>query len=315
MSALPKQIQAQLDQAEALQAEMDAAAAPQDGNPEAAPEAQQPNLQLVEPVAQEPQVAQPEYSVLEQRFRVMEGKYKAEVPRLIEQKRTLSEQLDRALAALETKVKEAQPDAKLVTDADIEAYGDDLVDMVRRAAREEFKTLSEAFSAKLDQRFGDVAAKADRAEKQAVKSETDKFWEVVYAAHPDFETVNADARWDAFLNSNVPGTRFTRRAVADDALNRFDAGVVVEQLAAFKDSIGVGKSAPAARAKPNLNSQVAPSSTRSSAPQAEGSQRVWTGKEYADALDHRNGQRMAREDYEALIAEAETALAEGRVRF
>ena len=314
MSALPKQIQAQLDQADALQAEMDAAAAPQEGNPEAAPAATQPNLQLVEPPEQGAQVAQPEYAVLEQRFRVMEGKYKAEVPRLIEQNRTLTEQLDRALAALDTKAKETPPETKLVTDADIEAYGDDLVDMVRRAAREEFKALSEAFSAKLDQRFGDVAAKADRAEKQAVKSETDKFWDAVNAAHPDFDAVNVDARWDAFLDTNVPGTRFTRRAVANDALNRFDAGVVVEQLTAFKDSIGVGKTTPT-RVKPNLNSQVAPSSSRSSTPQAEGASRIWTGKEYADALDHRNGQRMERAEYEALIAEAETALAEGRVRF
>jgi hypothetical protein len=244
----------------------------------------------------------------------MEGKYKAEVPRLIEQNRALTEQLDRALAALDAKAKETPPETKLVTDADIEAYGDDLVDMVRRAAREEFKTLSEAFSAKLDQRFGDVAAKAERAEQQAVKSETDKFWDAVNAAHPDFDAVNVDPRWDAFLDTNVPGTRFTRRAVANDALNRFDAGVVVEQLAAFKDSIGVGKAAPT-RAKPNLNSQVAPSSSRSSTPQAEGASRIWTGKEYADALDHRNGQRMERAEYEALIAEAETALAEGRVRF
>lgn len=314
MSALPKQIQAQLDQADALQAEMDAAAAPQEGNPEAAPAATQPNLQLVEPPEQGAQVAQPEYAVLEQRFRVMEGKYKAEVPRLIEQNRTLTEQLDRALAALDAKAKETPPETKLVTDADIEAYGDDLVDMVRRAAREEFKTLSEALIAKLDQRFGDVAAKADRAEKQAVKSETDKFWDAVNAAHPDFDAVNVDPRWDAFLDTNVPGTRFTRRVVANDALNRFDAGVVVEQLTAFKDSIGVGKAAPA-RAKPNLNSQVAPSSSRSSTPQAEGASRIWTGKEYADALDHRNGQRMERAEYEALIAEAEKALAEGRVRF
>lgn len=293
---------------------MDAAAAPQEGNPEAAPAAAPPNLQLVEPPEQGAQVAQPEYAVLEQRFRVMEGKYKAEVPRLIEQNRTLTEQLDRALAALDAKAKETPPETKLVTDADIEAYGDDLVDMVRRAAREEFKTLSEALIAKLDQRFGDVAAKADRAEKQAVKSETDKFWDAVNAAHPDFDAVNVDPRWDAFLDTNVPGTRFTRRVVANDALNRFDAGVVVEQLTAFKDSIGVGKAAPA-RAKPNLNSQVAPSSSRSSTPQAEGASRIWTGKEYADALDHRNGQRMERAEYEALIAEAEKALAEGRVRF
>ena len=315
MSALPKQIQAQLDQADALQAEMDAAAAPQEGNPEAAPEAEKPTLQLVEPVEQATQVTQPEYAVLEQRFRVMEGKYKAEVPRLIEQNRTLSEQLDRALAALETKAKEPPPDTKLVTDADIEAYGNDLVDMVRRAAREEFKTLSEAFAAKLDQRFGDVAAKAERAEKQTVKSETDKFWTAIRGAHADFDEVNADPRWDAFLDTNVPGTRFTRRAVANDAVDRFDAGVVIEQLTAFKDSVGLGKPEVPAKPKPNLNSQVAPSSSRSSTPQASGAQRIWTGKEYADALDHRNGQRMPREDYEALIAEAETALNEGRVRF
>lgn len=313
MSALPKQIQAQLDQADALQAQLDAAAAPQEGNPEAAPEAVQPNLQPVEPQVQETQVTQPEYSVLEQRFRVMEGKYKAEVPRLIEQNRTLSEQLDRALAALDAKAKETPPEAKLVTDADIEAYGDDLVDMVRRAARDEFKTLSEALIAKLDQRFGDVAAKAERVEKQVVQSETDKFWAAVRGAHTDFDAVNADPRWDAFLDLMVPGTRFSRRVVANDALNRLDAGVVIEQLNAFKDSIGAGKPTPT-RAKPNLSSQVAPSS-RSSTPQTDGSQRIWTGKEYADALDHRNGQRMSREEYEALIAEAETALNEGRVRF
>jgi hypothetical protein len=247
---------------------------------------------------------------------VMEGKYKAEVPRLIEQNRTLTAQLDRALAALEAKAKETPPDAKLITDADIEAYGEDLVDMARRASREEFKTLSEALVAKLEQRFGDVAVKAERAEQQVTKSAMDKFWEAIHSAHPDFEAINgSDARWDTFLDSNVPGTRFTRRAVANDALNRIDPGVVIEQLTAFKDSIGVGKSVPQAKPKPNLNSQVAPSSSRSSTPQADGAQRIWTGKEYADALDHRNGQRMERAEYEALIAEAETALAEGRVRF
>lgn len=316
MSALPKQIQAQLDQAEAMQAEMDAASAPE-GNTEAATADQQPNLQLVEPQAVETQVTAPETSLeqWEQRFRVMEGKYKAEVPRLAEQNRVLSERLEEAIKALE-KAKQPEPtDAKLVTDADIEAYGDDMVNMVRRAAREEFKTLSAQFAAQMEKQFGVVAEKTARVEKQVALSEADKFWTKVTTAHPDFDTINNDPRWIAYLDSHIEGTRFTRRAVSEDALSRFDAQVVIEQLQGFKDSIGLGKQPAPTRPKPSLQSQVAPSSSRASTPQSANDQRIWTAKEYTDALDHRTGQRMEREAYEAQIAEAERALAEGRVRF
>lgn len=318
MSALPKQIQAQLDQAEAMQAEMDAAAAPQTGNTEAPANDQQPNLQLVEPQAVETQVTPPETSIeqWEQRFRVMEGKYKAEVPRLAEQNRLLADRLEEAIKALETAKKpEAPTDAKLVTDADIEAYGDDLVDMVRRAAREEFTTLSAQFATQMEKQFGAVAEKTARVEQHVAQSETDKFWEKVTQAHPDFDTVNTDPRWAAYLDSTIEGTRLTRRAVSVDALNRFDAQVVIEQMKAFKESIGAGTPTTPARPKPSLQSQVAPSSSRASTPQSANDQRIWTAKEYTDALDHRTGQRMEREAYEAQIAEAERALAEGRVRF
>ena len=134
--------------------------------------------------------------------------------------------------------------------------------------------------------------------------------------HPDFETVNVDPRWHAYLDSKIKGTRMTHRAISEDALNRFDSQVVIEQLQAFKDSIGAGEPPTTpARPKPSLQSQVAPSSSRASTPSNASGQRIWTGKEYIDALDHRNGQRMERAEYEALIAEAETALVEGRVRF
>ena len=322
MSALPKQIQAQLDQAEAMQAEMDAAAAPDgntDGNTEAQTDAPQPNLQLVEPQVNDAQVTTPDAALAqwEQRFRVIEGKYKAEVPRLAEQNRALSEQLERAIAALETAKKpEAPADAKLVTDADLEAYGGDLVDMVRRTAREEFKILSKQFAAQMEAQFGAVAEKTARVEQHVAQSENDKFWATVTQAHPDFETVNVDPRWHAYLDSKIKGTRMTHRAISEDALNRFDSQVVIEQLQAFKDSIGAGEPPTTpARPKPSLQSQVAPSSSRASTPSNASGQRIWTGKEYIDALDHRTAHRIGREAYDALIVEAELALDEGRVRF
>ena len=91
--------------------------------------------------------------------------------------------------------------------------------------------------------------------------------------------------------------------------------VIIEQVKLFKDSIGVGQPQQPAKAKPNLNAQVAPSSSRASAPNPGAGKRTWTSAEYAAALDHRNLHRMSREEYDAQIAEAELALAEGRVQF
>lgn len=316
MSSLPRSVQAQLDQAVALQAQLNGESAPE-GNTDAKNAAEQPQEQVSEQEVQPTQVAQQPSVDWEQRFKVLEGKYRAELPRLHEQNKELSERLDQAIKTMEAKSSEPQKtDSKLVTDADIEAYGSDLVDMVRRASREEFDALAQKLVANLDARFGDVQAKVTRTEQRIVKSDTDKFWEAITApdAVPDFDAVNDDPRWFAFLDARVPGTRFTRRAVAEDAISSLDAVALIEQVKAFKESLGIKPDATKTKTKPNLNSQVAPSSSRASTP-SDTTGKVWSGQEYANALDHRNLQRMTREDYEALVSEAETALAEGRVRF
>lgn len=317
MSSLPRSVQAQLDQAEALQAQLNGESAPE-GNTDAQNAAEQLQEQVSEPEVQPTQVAQQPSVDWEQRFNVLRGKYDAEIPRLHHQNKELSERLDQAIKTMEAKAAEPQKtDSKLVTDADIEAYGSDLVDMVRRASREEFDALAKKLVETLDARFGAVQEKVSRAEQAVAKTAADKFWEAVMApdAAPDFDAVNDDPRWFAFLDARVPGTRFTRRAVAEDAITNLDATSLVEQIKAFKESIGVQTTSPKqTKPKPNLNSQVAPSSSRASAP-TDTTGKVWSGQEYASALDHRNLQRMSREDYEALVNEAETALAEGRVKF
>ena len=314
MSALPKAVQAQLDQAEAIQAHL-AGTAPEAGNPAPESVVEQPAEQVVPTEVQETQVTQHAPSVdWEQRFRVLEGKYKAELPRLHEQNRELSERLDQAIKAMETKPEPALQDSKLVTDADVEAYGADLVDMVRRASREEFDALAKKLVAELDKRFGQVAEKVAKTEERVVKSDTDKFWDEVYKAHADFDAVNSDERWFAFLDARIPGTRLTRRATAEQALSTLDSASINELLALFKASVAPAEEPVKAKSKQNLNAQVPPSSSKASSP-SEPAQKVWTGAEYAAALDHRNLQRMSREDYERGVAEAEQALAEGRVQF
>lgn len=320
MSVLPKAVQAQLDQAEAIQRQLSGEVAPEAGNP-AEPEAVvAPVEQVVEPVVQDTQVAQPAPSVdWEHKFRVMEGKYRAELPRLLDQNRELSDRLEQAIKTMETKAQEPQKDTKLVTDADVESFGEDMVDMVRRAAREEFDKLSKQFTDLMDKRVGQVADRVAATEQRVEKTDADKFWDVVNApdAAPDFDKVNEDPRWFAFLDSRVTGTRYTRRVLAEDAIRNMDATALIEQVKAFRETIAPAAAAPVTptpKSKPSLNAQVAPSSSRSNAV-VEEQGRVWSGAEYAAALDHRNLQRMSREDYEANVAEAEQALLEGRVRF
>lgn len=316
MSALPKAVQEQLDRAEELQRQL-ANPAPEQGTPEAEPTPEPEVAQPQEPVQQQTQATPsvPE-ETWEQRFRIMEGKFKAEVPRLHEQNRELSERLEQAVKALEDATKPKPQETKLVTDADVESFGSDLVDMVRRAAREEFDVLSKQFAGELDKRFGMVAQKVEQTEKVVAKTAQDKFWDSVYKDHKDFDAVNNDPRWFEFLDTKVPGARFTRRSLAEDAISKLDAESLNEQLKLFKEAITPQQPAEPPKPKPNLNSMTPPNTSSASAPPAGSPQgRIWSGAEYAAALDHRNLQRMSRADYDAQVAAAESALAEGRVRF
>ena len=187
--------------------------------------------------------------------------------------------------------------------------------MVRRAAREEFDALTKKFAAELDKRFGAVAAKVEQTEQVVVKSAKDKFWDAVDTKHADFEAVNSDPRWFAFLDTRIPGSRLTRRTLAEKAIAELDAEALIEQVGLFKESLPKAEPQQPTKQKSTLNSQVAPNTSGASNPSPDPVGKIWTGAEYAAALDHRNMQRMSRADYDALVAEAETAFAEGRVRF
>ena len=112
-------------------------------------------------------------------------------------------------------------------------------------------------------------------------------------------------RKGSIVSADMTTKKSTILIVEDDvALN--------EQVKLFKEPL---PQAPAPKPKPSLNSQVAPNTSSASTPSADPTGRIWTAQEYANALDHRNLQRMNREEYDALVAEAEQAYSEGRVRF
>lgn len=315
-AALPEQIQRQLDQAAAIEADLypntetlasENTPVVEDEAAPVVPQAEQP----VEDVAQ-PQVTPPAPAdeLWEQKFNVLRGKYEAEVPRLHAQIRELTEQIQVLMRRQETPADPPPPEPKLVTPADEEAFGTDLVDMVRRTAQEIVTKATKEIDKKVDNAVKPVA---DKVAQNAVE----QFWGAVDTAVPDFNTVNQDPRWIQYLSVRIPGTQITRRDAAQRAIDGNDASSLVELVNDWKTSVAAAPTpqvtAPAATHK-SLESQVAPSSRQDTAP-SKPAGRIWSGEEYEAALDPRNAHRMPKADYEKLVADAEQALAENRIKW
>lgn len=164
MAALPKQVERDLQELE----EYERTLAPQAGvsvegtpGPDTPPTDAQPSE---EPILsnQPPEVAAPpQDNVWEQRYRTLEGKYQAEVPRLHTANREMQRQIDELSARTAPKV-ETPAEEGLVTEKDVTDYGEDLLDVQRRVAREVMAPLK-AELAQRDTKIAQLEAEVHKA--------------------------------------------------------------------------------------------------------------------------------------------------------
>ena len=230
--ALPKQVEAQLRELEALEKQLTDAQnpAPADPAPTLAEPPQDPQPAPAEPKPVEPTPTPTEPVVAEetwqQKYKTLKGMYDAEVPRLHADLRELKAQVDSLRKASETKpVEPAKPKAaeKLVTDADVEAFGSDLIEVQRKVARE----VAAEFRGELDT----MRAENEKLREQLTSTGTQvseaSFEQRLYRMVPDFEAVNVDPKWIAWLNEVDPLLRAPRASVAQQAFNRGDAEGVI----------------------------------------------------------------------------------------
>lgn len=274
--ALPKQVEAQLRELEALEKQLTDAQ-----NPEQTPAEppQDPQPALVEPKPVEPTPTPTEPVAVdekwEQKYKTLKGMYDAEVPRLHADLRDLKAQVDNLRKASETKpVEPAKPaaPAKLVTDADVEAFGSDLIEVQRKVARE----VAAEFRGELDA----MRAENEKLREQLTSTGTQvseaSFEQRLYRMVPDFEAVNADPKWIAWLNEVDPLLRAPRSSVAQQAFNRGDAEGVAHYVSLFKQNSKPVE--PTADKTEELERQIQPNRGATSATPT--SQK---GKVYADA--------------------------------
>lgn len=329
--ALPRQVEEQLKQTEQLEKQLYGDQEPTDPNKpiaevekpkivqEAKPvkteevEAQQEDEAEVE-VVEQPKAEEvkqtDEVRKWEQKYRTLQGMYDAEVPRLHSQVKeltakvnTLTEAAEKAQAAKQ----EAQEQLRLVTDDDVKEFGEDLIDVQRRIARE----VAQEFRTEIDALKKENESLREMAQSTDSKVSNASFEQRLHRLVPDFEQVNTSPDWIEWLHEVDPVLRGPRLTVAEQAYQAGDAESVAYYVNLYKESRKPVEQAPK-KAKAELERQIQPSrSASSNTPQGKGAT-------YSQADIQRMFVQIAKmggtEEARKLEAEIDAAYMEGRVR-
>ncbi len=324
--ALPAVVQQQIDQAEALQAELypESPASEEVSAQPVSEETQSNVVQLPrtaepsQPVETPKPVSQEEDPAYwRKRFETVQGKLNSEMPALYAQLKEQNQQIQHLSEQLNAR--EAEPSRKADTAEidlkDAEDYGSDLIDMVNRKAEAIVaKEIAKAM-AELRKDVGSVREHVGQVSDQVAQTSAEKFWTGVMNLVPDWKAVDSDPAWIDWLDTTPEFAEDTYRTLAAKAIQRGDAQKIANLVARWR---GPNQTQQAPARSPAVQSelqrQVTPSTQRSSTPPPQGG-KVWSVEEYKAAMDVRNVQKFGQKEADRLEAEANQAVADGRVRW
>ena len=213
----------------------------------------------------------PEETIV-QKYKTLQGMYNAEVPRLHQQNREMSnrvqqmEQLLASLSAQQTSAQSQQIVEKIVTDKDVEEYGESL-DVMRKVSREELIPMEQRFT-QMEQMFRQMQTNVVPqvqavAQRQQVSAEQG-FWAGLTSVVPNFRQINDNDAFQSWLLSADPLTGITRQTYLDDAQRSLDAKRVANFFHAWLESTGQAAVAQSTGRTQNseLEKQVTPGRSR-----------------------------------------------------
>ena len=318
--SLPRAVQQQVEEADALVAQMNGTQPvnPDTGEPIVNPEPQPANEPEPQNISPEPE-PKPAVSeeTWEQKYHTLKGKFDAEVPRLYAQVRELNTQVTQLTADLAVaKAQPAQPvpasTPSLITEQDKEAFGADLIDLIERATEAKLAG-SRQLEAQLTAEIAELKGKLGNVTERQVVSDKDRYESALTTAVPDWQALNVDQGFLNWLAEVDPVYGVPRQYALNNAYEALDAGRTATIFNQYKKS--VTPPAPSTN-RPNLNSQVAPTRSRTSpAPSnANLDKRVYTQQDI-DAF-YAEWRRGMIDEAEAVQIEKDihAATVEGRIR-
>jgi len=324
--ALPKAVQQQLEEADRIVADINGEKTGEDSS-ETNPVNQQvdqdiqadpppndlPPDNTVSQEIKQPEVPEEKWA---HKYHTLKGMYDAEVPRLHSQVREMQTQIQQLIAdkaAVEaTKVEQKQVVESLITEQDKEAFGPDLIDLIERATESKVGTLRER-EAQLVQEIKELKGQLGSVSERQVVSDKDRFLVGLGQQVSDWETLNVDQGFLAWLQQVDPVYGVPRQAALSNAYESLDVIRVANIFKAYKQTL---PQAPAqSRAKQELQRQVAPTRTRSTTtPSDNVNDKIFTNQDIEQFYN--DWRRGFYDEQEAADMEKQihTAIAEGRIR-
>jgi len=268
-------------------------------DPEPSP-APQPDAAVAPPVGELPDQQQKD-DTWEHKYKVIEGKYRAEVPRLAADNRELRTQIEALQQQMESlKSQAAKPQQSLISQEDREKYGDDLLDVMKRAAQEQVTTK--------DAEIEELKRRLDMVNQTTAKSAEVNFFDTLGRLAPDWVTINSDEGFLKWLDEYDELTGKTRQDLLSDAEAAKDAERVARFFTKWK-ATQQQRTAPTSQA---LAAQVTPDSNRVVQPPT--GKRFFTRPEIAAFYAAARRGEIGAKEMVAMEAEIHAATIEGRIR-
>ncbi len=197
-------------------------------------------------------------------------------------------------------LKRQKENTSLVKPEEVQEFGEPLVDLIRRAAREEVSVK--------DQEIAELKQQLNSLKSTSEQTHEATFYEKLAGVVPDWMTVNDDPEFHAWLAEHDELTGYQRQQLLTEAEKRKDAG----RVARFFDTFKRTKSKTEVAAAGSLESQVAPATTKTEAPPS--SKKIWTRGEIADFYARDRRGEYSTDQAAVIEKDIQSAVREGRVR-
>lgn len=251
--------------------------------------------QAVEETVSEPKVEEQTSALKptenwEQKYKVINGKYSAEVPMMASEIRELKQKIEQ-LSAVQHSIPqpiEPKPLKSNITKEEVQEYGENFTDYVKRASKDVVQQYSSNNeTASLQNEVKELKENQKRLEQQ-------KFYSDLTQLCPAWEQVNVDPEFEKWLKVRDDLSGFTREQLLVNAQSKNDSITVANIFNAYLSEATI--KAPS-NSQPNLENQVVPKTTqRTSVPQGK---KIFTTTEitkfYQDCKDKKYTQKQADE--------------------
>lgn len=216
----------------------------------------------------------------------------------------------------------APASASLVTEKDREDYGEDMLDLIARAVRQEYGprfTAMEQRLSTLEAKVGGLGQRLDQTQSVTTKTAQELLFDQLDEVIPGWDAVNTDPKFLDWLEGVDVVSNRKRSALLKEAYSDLDAGRIAYIFKKFKPDLGnappSGTPAPETPNAPvDLSTLVAPNTSAAPVPPANPpAGKVWTSAEVDKLyLDKQRG-RITPAEFAKREAEYMQAMKEGRV--